>query len=197
MIKTIIFDLGNVIVNFDEAGIFKAWAAASGKTVPEIIKYFRNSSARKSFERGEINPSQFYSMTTEELGMKMNLNDFKKVWNEIFTLNKDVENVIRNLKDRFKLILLSNTNIWQYEYVKNNYKIVDIFDEHVLSYEVGCRKPNPMIYLTALKKAKTFPFNCAYFDDIPEFIYAARLMGIKAFQFKNVEKLKDDLRKVL
>ena len=196
MIKTIIFDLGNVIVNFDETNIFKTWAAASNKSVPEIKKYFRNSSARKAFERGEINPSQFYSRTTEELGMKMSLNDFKKLWNEIFTLNKDVEKVIRNLKNKVNLILLSNTNVWQYEYVKNNYGIVGIFDKHVLSYEAGCRKPNPTIYLAALKKAKTLPWNCAYFDDIPEFIYAAGLMGIRAFQYKNCKKLVKDLNKL-
>ena len=196
MIKTIIFDLGNVIVNFDEANIFKTWSASSGKTVTEIIRYIKNSSTRKAFERGEINPNQFYYRTTEELGMKINLNNFKKAWNEIFTLNKDVENLIRNLKGRFRLILLSNTNVWQYGYVKKNYRIVDIFDEHILSYEVGCRKPNPRIFLTALMKAKTFPCNCAYFDDIPEFIYTARFLGIKAFQFRNVEKLKDDLRKL-
>ena len=196
MIKTIIFDLGNVIVNFDETSIFKTWAAASNKTAPEVIKYFKNSSARKSYERGEISSKEFYGKTIKELGMKMDFNSFKKTWNEIFTLNKDVENIIKNLKNKFRLVLLSNTNELQYEYVKKNYSIVDIFDEHVLSYEVGYTKPNPMIYLTALKKARTLPFNCTYFDDIPEFVNVARLMGINAFQYKNTEKLRKDLNKL-
>ena len=196
MIKTIIFDLGNVIVNFDETNIFNTWAAASNKAVPEIIRYFRNSSARKAFERGEISPNQFYSNTIKELSMKIKLNDFKKLWNEIFTLNKGVEKIIKSLKGKYKLILLSNTNVWQYDYIRKKYKIVGIFDKYLLSYELGYRKPNPMIYLSALKKAKTLPQNCAYFDDIPLFVYVARAMGIKAFQFKDCDKLIRDLEKL-
>lgn len=196
MIKTIMFDLGNVIVNFDDTNIFKTWAAASGKSVPEVIGYFRGSSTRKSFERGEISPRQFYDNTLQELSMNMNFKDFKRVWNGIFELNREVVKIVKSLKGKYKLVLLSNTNAWQYEYVKENYKIVDIFDEHVLSYEVGCRKPNPLIFLKALKKAKTLPFNCVYFDDIPLFVNTAKLMGIKAFQFSNCRKLILDLSKV-
>ena len=196
MIKTIIFDLGNVIVSFDETNIFEAWADASNRTVADIKRYYKSSSARKSFETGKITPQQYYDKTIEELNLKMNFSKFRKIWNEIFTLNKGVEKIVKSLKGKYKLILLSNTNVWQYEYIQKNYKIVDIFDEHVLSYEVGCRKPSPMIYLATLKKAKTLPFNCIYFDDIPEFIRVARLMGIRAFQFKDAEKLMNDLNKL-
>ena len=48
-------------------------------------------------------------------------------------------------------------------------------------------------HIAALKKAKTLPFNCLYFDDIAEFVYVARAMGIRAFQYKNYKKLKEDL----
>ncbi len=196
MIKTIIFDLGNVLVYFDETPIFKKWAAVSNKPVPEVIKYYKGSSTRKSYESGEISSQEFYKITLNELDMKMDFSKFKRLWNEIFTLNKDVEKIVKSLKGKYKLILLSNTNAMQYEYIKKNYKIVDIFDEHVLSYKVRCRKPNPMIYIKALLKAKTLPFNCAYFDDIPEFVNVARIMGINAFQFKNADKLRNDLNKL-
>lgn len=196
MIKTIIFDLGNVLVYFDETPIFKKWAAVSNMPVPEVIKYYRESSTRKSYESGEISSQEFYKITLNELDMKMDFSKFKRLWNEIFTLNKDVEKIVKSLKGKYKLILLSNTNAMQYEYIKKNYKIVDIFDEHVLSYKVRCRKPNPMIYIKALLKAKTLPFNCAYFDDIPEFVNVARIMGINAFQFKNADKLRNDLNKL-
>ena len=197
MIKTIIFDLGNVLVYFDETPIFKKWAAASNKKISDVINYYKKSRPRKAFERGEISPEQFYDKTVEDLGLNISYRNFKKLWCEIFTPNKNVQNVVKSLKGKYKLVLLSNTNIWQYEYVKKKYKIVDLFDELVLSYEVGYTKPNPMIYLTALKKARALPFNCAYFDDIPEFVNVARLMGINAFQYKNMEKLRTDLAKVL
>ena len=196
MIKTLIFDLGNVILKVDKTEQFKKLAADSSKTVSYIKAFFENSGFRKAFERGELKPKQFYYKTAKELNLKMSFNDFKKTWCHIFTLDEDVEKLIRALKRKFKLILLSNTDALHFKYIKNKYKIVTAFDEYVLSYEVGYRKPNPLIFLNALRKAKTLPFNCVYIDDIPEFVYAARLMGIRAFQYKNFKKLVDDLNKV-
>ena len=196
MIKTIIFDLGNVLVYFDEMPIFRKWAAAGNKKISQVMDYYKKSRPRRDFEKGKISPKQFYDKTVQDLGLKMTINDFRKNWNEIFTLNKGAERIVKSLKGKYNLILLSNTNIWQYEYVKKKYKVVDLFDEHILSYEVGMRKPNPMIYLIALRKSKTLPFNCAYFDDIPQFIKVAGIIGIKAFQYKEIEKLRNDLNKL-
>ncbi|MDP3765162.1 MAG: HAD family phosphatase [Nanoarchaeota archaeon] len=196
MIKTIVFDLGDVILKVDKTGQFKKFATGSNKTVSYIKKYFENSSFRKAFERGELKPRQFYEKTAKELNLNMNFNDFKKTWCHIFTLNDDVEGLIKNLKGKFRLILLSNTDEMHFEYIKSKYRVVNVFDEWILSYEIGYRKPNPLIFLSALRKAKTLPFNCVFIDDIPEFVYVARLMGIRAFQYKNFEKLVGDLNKV-
>ena len=196
MIKAVIFDLGNVTIKFDETPTFKIWADSSGKSFSEIKKFYQNSSTRKSFERGEITPKQFYDKYVEELGLKINYDDFEKSYCNIFSRNKEVEEIIKSLKGKVKLVLLSNTNEWQYEFCKKKFMILDLFEKRILSYEVGCRKPNPLIFLEALKKAGTLPFNCAYFDDIPEFVYIARLMGIRAFQYENAEKLKINLNEV-
>lgn len=196
MIKVIIFDLGNVIVKVDRTNLFKELAINSNKPIEHIKKYYENSSARRLFEIGKLKPKEFYEKIVSELNLNMNFKEFSKYYCDIFTLNNDVVKLVQKLKKNFRLILLSNTDIMHFNYIKNKYKIVNIFDEQVLSYKVGHRKPNPLIFLKALKKAKTLPFKCAYFDDIAEFIYIARLIGIRAFQYKNFEKLAEDLRKV-
>ena len=196
MIKAIIFDLGNVIIKFDETPTFRRWASCCSKPFAEVKKYHGNSSARKAFERGEITPKQFYSKYTKDLGLKISYNDFVNNYCDIFTINKEVEEIVKSLKGKIKLVLLSNTNYLQYEYCKRKFKIINLFDERIISHEVGMRKPNPFIFLKAVRKAGTLPFNCAYFDDIAEFIYAARCIGIRAFQYKNIKKLKKDLKNI-
>ena len=193
MIKAIIFDLGNVIVKVDKTEQYKKFSANSDKTVSYIKKYFDNSPIRKFFEKGRLNSNQFYNEITKELNLKIDFNNFRKIWCDIFTLNEDVENIIKCLKKNFKLILLSNTDVLHFKYLKDNCKIINYFDDCILSYKVGYRKPNPLIYLSALRKAKTLPFNCIYIDDIPNFVYVARLMGINAFKYKNFKKLMSDL----
>lgn len=196
MIKAIIFDLGDVIVKVDRANLYRKLAKASGKNIGEITGYCENSPSRKDFERGKLNAREFYDKFAKELNLKINFNDFKKYYCDIFTLNNNVAKLIQKLKNRYRLVLLSNTDELHFEYIKNKFEIVDIFDDCVLSYEAGCRKPNPLIFLKAIKKSKTSPFNIAYFDDIPEFVFVARLMGVKAFQFNGYKKFIGDLKKI-
>lgn len=196
VIKTLIFDLGNVIVNVDENKCFQKLAMDGNKTVSYIKNYHEKSASRKAFERGEISPRQFYHKMAADLNLKMGFDEFKNAWCGIFTLNKNVERFIKNVKKDFKLVLLSNTDVLHFEYIKTKFGIVNDFDGHVLSYKVGYRKPNPLIFLNALKKAKAIPFNCAYIDDIPQFVCVARLLGIKSFQYRTFERLVNDLKSV-
>ena len=193
MIKCAIFDLGNVTIKFNETPTFKKWSLCETYSFDEVENYYKNSSARKSFERGEITKKQFFDKYVKNLELKINLKEFEKCYCDIFTRNLEVEKIIKSLKGKVRLVLLSNTNEWQYEYARKKYKIIDIFDDYVLSYKVAMRKPNPLIFIEAIKKSRTLPWNCIYFDDILEFVYVARTMGIKAYQYKNINLLKRNL----
>lgn len=195
MIKAVIFDLGNVIVKVDRTGLYKEWAEKSNKSVKEIIDYYANLKARSAFEKGRLIPKEFYQEIVKEIGLKMSFGEFKKSYCNIFSLNENVAKAIKKLKKHYRLVLLSNTDKLHFEYVKKRFKIVNIFDGYVLSYDVGRRKPNPLIFTEAIKKCKTLPFNSMYFDDIPEFIIIARLMGVKAYRFKDYKKMMQDLNK--
>jgi len=185
-----------VIVDVDREDMFERFVSMSKKSRQEIEYYYFNSPTRHLFESGKLSPKHYYREFVRELEMDMDFNEFREAYCNIFSLNKNVAETIRKLKKRFRLVMLSNTDILHFAYIKNKFAIVNIFDDYVLSYKVGCRKPNPLIFLKAIKKAKAMPFNCAYFDDIPNFVYVARLMGISAFQFKGYEKLREDLKKI-
>ncbi|MBI2558098.1 HAD family phosphatase [Candidatus Woesearchaeota archaeon] len=196
MIKTVIFDLGRVIVNIDKAKRSEKLVKNSGKSAEFIEEYLGDfSPVVKEFGKGRITPRQFYEKVSHELNLKMGLNEFKASWCNIFALNDGVADIIKKLKkENYRLVLLSNVDVWHWEYIKNKFNVLDEFDDYALSYRLGCMKPNPFIFLDALKKSKTSPWNCMYFDDIARFIYVARLFGIKSFQYKSVEKLIKDLK---
>jgi len=127
--------------------------------------------------------------------LKLNFSQFKKVWCSCFTgLNKEMEILLKKLKKNYKLILLSNTDEIHFHYARKKYKILEIFDDYVLSYEVGYSKPNPMIFLKALRKAKTNPGQIVYIDDLYQFVLAAKTFGIKSVQYKTMKKLRKDLK---
>lgn len=195
MIKTIIFDLGNVVIKVNQKLMFDKLSKNSGKSAADIEKVYSKSSDRKKLERGEISPTQFYNSIKKGMDLNLSFEEFRKIYTCMFSRNKEIEKIIPKLKKKYRLVLLSNTDELHYNFIKKKFPILNYFDDFVLSYKAGMRKPNPLIFIEAVKKSKTTPWNCAYFDDVTEFIIVARLMGIKAFRYKNSDKLKNDLKK--
>lgn len=189
MIKTIFCDLGNVIIFVDHNKKINNLKKFSDKDAGYINKFFIYSKARKDFDKGKISAIQLYKNFKNKLNLKLNFKQFKKVWCSYFSPNKEMEILLKKLKKNYKLVLLSNTDEIHFTYIKNKYKILNIFDGLVLSYKVGYSKPNPLIYQYALKKAKALPNEIVYIDDILEFVKAAKFFGIKSIQYKDSERL--------
>ncbi|MBW2975982.1 HAD-IA family hydrolase [Candidatus Woesearchaeota archaeon] len=194
MIKTIFCDLGNVIVFFNQKLIAQGLAKYSSKNAGQIYRFFISSRARKSFDIGKISEKTLFKSFKKNLHLKTSLSQFKKIWPSCFTsLNRDMVSLLYSLKKRYKLVLLSNTDPIHYEYCRKKYSVLEIFDDFVLSYKTGLKKPNPLIYLYALKKAKALPNQVLYIDDVCSYIATAKIFGIKSLQYKNMNKLKRDM----
>ena len=179
MIKTILCDLGSVIVFVDSNKIIEGLAKFSNKNEKYIHDFFLNAISREGFDKGKITSNRLFLNFKNNLNLKLNFTQFKKIWCSCFSPNKEMEKLLRKLKKNYELILLSNTDEIHFAHTRNNYKILNIFDDFILSYKVGYKKPNPLIFLHAIKKAKTSPNELLYIDDIYSYIAAARFLGIK------------------
>ena len=71
--------------------------------------------------------------------------------------------------------------------------VLDHFDHLVLSYEVGAVKPQARIFEVALEKAAVPAARTAFFDDVPEYVQAARRHGIQARVFSTADQFLRDL----
>lgn len=197
MIKTILCDLGNVVVPVNHRKIAEGLAKFSNKDENYIYNFFLNSKTRKKFDIGKISTKQIFMDFKNNLNLKLNFEQFKKIWCSCFVgLNKDMEKLLYKLRKNYKLVLLSNTDEIHFAHIRNKYKILDIFDDFILSYKLGYRKPSPLIYLYALKKTGIFQGHLLYIDDISRFVKAGKLFGIKSIQYKNMQKLKSDLKQM-
>ena len=91
------------------------------------------------------------------------------------------------------MILVSNTNELHIDFVRTNYRVLDYFDHHVLSYEVGSLKPDREIFEYAIAVSGHEPEALFFIDDREENIVAARQLGMHAHQFKTELQLMDAL----
>lgn len=188
MIKTILSDLGNVLifvknvsagVDISKHGFFKK----------KIIRY-----KIRKYEKGKISTEEFYTWYGKKTGQNIDLTRLDERLEKVFSLNEDMAILLKKLKRDYRLIALSNTNESNYEFIARKYDIMKIFDDYVLSYKVGSLKPEKKIYQTALEKALCKPEECMFIDDIGKFTLAAEKLGMKTIHYKNHSYLEEKLK---
>ncbi len=193
--KAVIFDLGNVLIDFDHMIAAQKLSGFTDKTGNEIFNLFFDSELTELFEEGKVSPRGFFSSVKETLKLRLDYDEFVPIWNQIFFFSEKnlmVYNLALNLKNRYKTAVLSNINILHFEYIKKAFPALGAF-QIITSFELGFRKPKAEIYHKSLELLGVSPGDCFYTDDRPEFVESARGLGIKAAIFKDVEQLKKDL----
>ncbi len=195
MIRTIISDLGKVILWFDNK-IFLRKIAAYCSLPDEKIKdiVHRRAEIVELFDTGRITPQEFYSRATAELDASVNYEDFFAAYRDVFSLNPPVIELYKKLKGKYRLILLSNTDVVRFSFIKEKFPEILIFDAHVLSFEVGAMKPDPKIYRKALERAEAEASDCLFIDDMEENIKGAADLGLKTILYKPGTDLEKALR---
>lgn len=195
MIKTIIFDLGKVIVPFDFQRGYDRMAPFCGYSPAQIPERLRSCDLVTRFESGMIEPEAFVQEISGILELKAEYKDFCDIWSSIFLPDTLIpESMLVALRERYRLLLLSNTNAIHFEMIRENYTLLRHFHHLVLSYKVGAIKPSPKIYREAIERAECAPEECFFTDDIPAYVEAAKKEGIDAVQFQNLPQLEGELR---
>jgi putative hydrolase of the HAD superfamily len=129
------------------------------------------------------------------MGVAPSFEEFGEVWYSVFHQGPLVpESFIAELHQRYRLVLLSNTNALHYEMLEQRLPVLKHFDACTLSYKLGTQKPSPAIYRDAVVKAGCEPGECFYTDDIQEYVDGAKAAGIQAAQFRGLGQLKENLR---
>jgi putative hydrolase of the HAD superfamily len=196
MIKVIIFDLGNVLVHYDLRKAVERFARDCRVSVLKTWFHFLTSTWEKAYCKGEISSREFYRQAKRSLGFSADFRSFYSGWNQIFWENGGMEALLRVLKKRYPLLLITNTNKMHYEYIKKKFRLLRHFKAKLASHEVGLAKPDPRIFRRAIAEAGCRPEECVFIDDNPEFLRGAAKAGMKTILFTSREKLIGSLEKI-
>ncbi|MDO9548081.1 MAG: HAD family phosphatase [Candidatus Marinimicrobia bacterium] len=190
MIRTIFFDLGNVIVSVDKDLAIRELAQLPGLSI-SLVRQIADSQLEMNFEQGLLSISEYMETLRRDFGIseQITVETLIDIWQKPFELMPEVCRLVPVLKTQVRLILLSNTNDLHIRAVRKKTPILDEFDDLVLSYQVKSRKPDEAIYRKALAIAKRRPEECLLIDDLIENVTAARQVGIRSHQYKTIHEL--------
>ncbi|MDD5216835.1 MAG: HAD family phosphatase [Candidatus Omnitrophica bacterium] len=195
-IKAVLFDLGNVLVNYDIQRAVRRFAKACRVPIARIWLHFILSQTEKAYTCGRISSYEYYRQTSRMAKVKIPYARFRHYWNDIFWENRGMEALLQKLKKRYPLYLISNTNDMHFSHIKRNYRLLRHFKKTFPSHEVGHRKPHPEIYEHVLKAIRRKPGETVFIDDTPAFVRGARKAGMYAVRFRDKKKLIRDLEKL-
>jgi len=194
VIKTVIFDLGKVLIPFDFSRGYRAMEKLCDYPAAEIPKRIAATDLVHRFETGLIEPRDFVEQLSRMLELRVTYEEFCGIWSSVFLPDTLVpESLLAGIGRRHRLLVLSNTNAIHFAMVREAYPILRHFDDFVLSYEVKAMKPEPAIYREAIARAECRPEECFYTDDIAAYVEGARRHGIDAVQFQSCEQLQREL----
>ena len=109
------------------------------------------------FEKGAVSPLDFYKNAKDLLELTAGYEEFYALYSDIFVLDPAVLDLYRRLKPKRRMILLSNTDVIRWTFIKRRFPEILFFDDYVLSFDVGAMKPEPEIYLEAIRAGGAKP----------------------------------------
>ncbi len=199
--KNIVFDFGGVLLDIDYHKTYVALENLMGIGFDPNTLSPNSLKVLHDFEIGSISVETFLwnlqLISTKEMPQGL---DLIKAWNAMLIgWDKDKFDFLLDLKSKYKVYLLSNTNElhlnWVYQDLKTNHNIEDFdtrfFNKTYYSHLIEKRKPNADIFEYVQNDSLLNPSETLFIDDIKENVEAAKSLGWHTYHHNPKENLID------
>ena len=184
MKKTVFLDLGNVILKVNTNIVIQKIGFLLEKNPLEIEKKI-DWQLENIYETGQITTQEYlYIINKKYPGTQVfTFENLCNIWEYGFEQIDTTIKYLSELQQKVNLYLLSNTNEIHFTAIERKFQISKYFKKMILSFEVGCRKPNFSIYNKALEISLSEANNSYFIDDLKENIESAKQLGINTLQY--------------
>jgi len=126
---------------------------------------------------GKISSEQFFG----RLGLPNVANEYL---DKCLKIDPGFFDVIKNLKDKYALVMCSNDVSEWSQFLKIKFKFDKYFAHYFISGDVGFRKPDLSIYRFMLEKLRILGDQCIFIDNSLKDLESAAKIGITTIHFK-------------
>ena len=194
MIKNIIFDLGNVLLNFKPMVYVNSKIPDKEKS-KQIYKEIFESYEWAMLDRGVITEEEAINIFCNR-----NMEDSKSIrlvmdnWYQLLTPIEGTIEILRVLNSAgYKNYVLSNYQLLAFQNVTKRFDFFSCFDGGIISYKEKLLKPEKDIYDKLIKKYNIDPKESIFIDDTKENVESAKLLGFKTILFTDSIDLREKL----
>ncbi|OGK44081.1 hypothetical protein A2957_01310 [Candidatus Roizmanbacteria bacterium RIFCSPLOWO2_01_FULL_38_11] len=199
MIKTILFDLGEVILtndwHYDCPEKFAAYSEYFSITYDQMEKGWNE--AWPLYELGKITEDTFWGKFLTTAGSNtIDIQKAKTLWRKYFSSKPEMFPILARLKKNYSLVVLSSTGKEWLDYKIEKYHLNDYFSSYITTCNTSLRKTDEKIYNLVVKRLNIEPQEILFIDDNEKVIQMARQAGLKTILFENPVQLANELSKL-
>jgi HAD superfamily hydrolase (TIGR01509 family) len=192
------FDLGNVLLFFDQQRAARQLAAAAGCEPERVYDLVFRSDLNHSCDGGLVAAGEFCKLFREATGCAADDATLHRASSDIFRINAPMKAIVSQLRAAgHRLGILSNTCDMHFDFFSDGRyaPIPAAFEVVVLSYKLKLMKPQPEIYLEAARLAGVEPREVFYVDDLAVNVEGAKRVGFDAVQYTTPAAYAAELRR--
>ncbi len=195
-IRAIILDYGGVISQPQNSQIIKNILQSLGQEYDGFQEVYRSQRAR--YDSGQISGEEYWINVLRHYGLEPASFEIARLIQEDvrswMQINEAMVQFLTECRGRIrKLAMISNMTTDSLAYIKEHFQWLELFDELILSCEIGINKPDRQIYESCLRRLNMCPNECLFVDDSLENVAGAMELGMHAVQFKTFSEFQMEL----
>ena len=160
----------------------------------KLIHALKSPGLVYDYGTGKINREEFWKRVMEYLKISKKVAlEIEAAWMNSYKPKKMMQSLIRQLRERYKVVVVSGNLKERIEFLNMKYNLDTKFDRYFYSFDYSTNKPSEDLCKYALKKLRAKPEECVMIDDNLIFLKNVKKLGINIIHFRNPFQLKEDL----
>ena len=197
-IKAIIFDFGNVLIEWNPRYVYQRYFPNDSEGMERFLKEVDFMEWNAQQDKGRPFVEGVALLAKKFPHYSKLIQAYHDNWTD--SIGESYGGTIKILKQLkqagYPLYGLSNWSAETFPYAREKYDFFDLFDDMVISGDVGHVKPDPEIFQIMLKKIAKPAHQCLFIDDSLANITQAQVMGYATIHFQSSEQLESDLHEL-
>lgn len=194
MYKNIIFDFGNVLVEWHPERVYGEYFGDEAKAW-WFLRHVTDMNWRQRIDRGESQDACIEELQGRFPEYREAIALYRDRWREMLTGEMPgMRELLTELKDTgYEIYGLTNWSMETFPEARRHFSILQMIDRYVVSAAEGYVKPDPQLFQVLLDRYHLQADDCIFVDDNPDNVAAACQMGMKGIVFGRAENLRKEL----
>lgn len=198
-LKNIIFDLGNVLIDWNPDYVYRRYFADDLEKMVAFYQETEIFKANSEMDRGSSFDEVLGKLSKKFPHHSTPIKLWKSQWTEmvrgpIKDSVKILESLYHKQYDLFALTNFANETFFTHIYNHDPYQFLNYFKDMVISGIEGVIKPELAIYEILIARNSLNPKHCIYIDDTEINLIPAHQLGMHVIKFSNPKDLENQLK---